>query len=86
MTTREKAFENFVEKGEIARNQHFLLSPQCFLLCKTNMTLHSSELGLLCLFKTRLMNKTGIKTEQPFHSLSLYRTILSFNDPEKETF
>ena len=30
-TLREKAFENIVEKGENAGNQHFLLFPQCFL-------------------------------------------------------
>ena len=26
------AFENIVEKGEIARNKQFLIVPQCFLL------------------------------------------------------
>ena len=31
MTLKEKAFENIVEKGENAGNQHFLLFPQCFL-------------------------------------------------------
>ena len=28
----KKTFENIVEKGENAGNQHFLLLPQCFLL------------------------------------------------------
>ena len=28
----QTAFENIVEKGEIARNEQFLLFPQCFLL------------------------------------------------------
>ena len=28
---RKQAFENTVEKGEIARNEQFLLFPQCFL-------------------------------------------------------
>ena len=28
---RKKPFENIVEKGENAGNQHFLLFPQCFL-------------------------------------------------------
>ena len=32
MTLKKKAFENIVEKGENAGNQHFLLLPQCFLL------------------------------------------------------
>ena len=31
MTLRKKAFENIVEKGENAGNQHFLLFLQCFL-------------------------------------------------------
>ena len=30
-TPRKKPFENIVEKGENADNQHFLLFPQCFL-------------------------------------------------------
>ena len=29
---QQTAFENIVEKGEIARNEQFLLFPQCFLL------------------------------------------------------
>ena len=28
---QHKSFENTVEKGEIARNEQFLLFPQCFL-------------------------------------------------------
>ena len=32
---QHKSFENPVGKGEIARNEHFLLSPHCFLfLCR----------------------------------------------------
>ena len=29
---QQTAFENIVEKGEIARNKQFILFPQCFLL------------------------------------------------------
>ena len=29
---KQTAFENIVEKEEIARNEQFLLFPQCFLL------------------------------------------------------
>ena len=29
-TLREQTFENIMEKGENAGNQHFLLFPQCF--------------------------------------------------------
>ena len=32
MHQQQKAFENIVGKGEIARNEQFLLFPQCFLL------------------------------------------------------
>ena len=31
MPKRKESFENIVEKGENAGNQHFLLFPQCFL-------------------------------------------------------
>ena len=31
MTLRKKPVENIMGKGENARNQHFLLLPQCFL-------------------------------------------------------
>ena len=34
----KKAFENIVEKGENAGNQHFLLFPQCFLLFPTQIS------------------------------------------------
>ena len=32
MHQQQTAFENIVEKGEIAGNKRFLLFPQCFLL------------------------------------------------------
>ena len=32
MYQQQTAFENMVGKGEIARNEQFLLFPQCFLL------------------------------------------------------
>ena len=32
MHQHQTAFENIMEKGEIARNEQFLLFPQCFLL------------------------------------------------------
>ena len=36
-----KSFENTVGKGEIARNEQFLLFPQCFLpICRTFCHLH----------------------------------------------
>ena len=32
MHKQQKAFENIVGEGEIARNEQFLVFPQCFLL------------------------------------------------------
>ena len=32
MNQQQTSFENIVEKKEIARNEQFLLFPQCFLL------------------------------------------------------
>ena len=37
MHQQETAFENIVGKEEIARNEQFLLFPQCFLLNKKNV-------------------------------------------------
>ena len=34
MHQQQTAFKNIVGKGEIARNEQFLLFPQCFLLSK----------------------------------------------------
>ena len=40
----KKAFENIVEKGENAGDQHFLLFPQCFLPFPTPISFFDSEL------------------------------------------
>ena len=37
MHQQQKAFENIVGKGEIARNEQFLLFPQCFLINHINV-------------------------------------------------
>ena len=41
-----KSFENFVGKGEIARNEQFLLFPQCFFALLYNFPPFSSNLKL----------------------------------------
>ena len=38
MHQQQTAFENIVGKGEIARNEQFLLFPQCFLLSQTTVS------------------------------------------------
>ena len=43
---KEKPFENIVEKEENAGNQHFLLSPQCFL--PNERHIKTFELDLFC--------------------------------------
>ena len=43
LTLLQKAFENILEKGENAGNQHFLLYPKCFLpyqIQKLSLELH----------------------------------------------
>ena len=40
----KKAFENIVGKGENAGNQHFLLSPQCFLIFPSKTLIFESRL------------------------------------------
>ena len=40
---QDKSFENAVGKGEIARDEQFLLFPQCFLLMLENILPFSSN-------------------------------------------
>ena len=46
MTLKKKPFENIVGKGEIAGNQHFIFSPQCFLPIPKRISDFKSD--LLC--------------------------------------
>ena len=41
----KKPFENVVEKGENAGNQHFLLFPQCFLPFPKQISIFQSHLS-----------------------------------------
>ena len=43
-----KAFENILEKGENAGNQHFLLFPQCFLFFQTRISILSQDYFVVC--------------------------------------
>ena len=45
-TLREQTFENIMEKGENAGNQHFLLFPQCFLSFSNRISI--SYFNLFC--------------------------------------
>ena len=46
MHQQQTAFENIVGKGEIARNEQFLLFPQCFLLNQVIVSpfVHNSDI------------------------------------------
>ena len=70
-TSTEKPFENIVEKGENAGNQHFLLFPQCFLpfpkqvlifysnlFCRLRMLSIWTSLNFCCLVKRLITWKT----------------------------
>ena len=44
MCLQYKSFENSVGKGEIARNEQFLLFPECFLTIQRTFALYLSNL------------------------------------------
>ena len=47
-------FENIVGKGEIARNEQFLLFPQCFLLNRIIVSPYVHILDIISLFVSEL--------------------------------
>ena len=63
MTLKKESFKNNVGKGENARNQHFLLFPQCFLLYQrekssfSNVSLLSADAINLVISKILLFGK-----------------------------
>ena len=57
----QTAFENIVGKGEIARNEQFLLFPQCFLLNQITVSPFVHIFDILSLFATEFEKlKIGI--------------------------
>ena len=61
MHQQETAFENVVEKGEIARNKQFLLFPQCFLLNQITLSPFVYTFDITSLFAVELEEpKIGI--------------------------
>ena len=58
---RQTAFENIVGKGEIARNEQFLLFPQCFLLNQITVSPVVSIFDIISSFAAELEEpKIGI--------------------------
>ena len=54
MHQQQIAFENIVGKEEIARNEQFLLFPQCFLLNKKIASLFVNIHDIISLFAAEL--------------------------------
>ena len=51
---QQTAFENIVEKGEIARNEQFLLFPQCFQLNQILVSPFVRIFNIISLFAVEL--------------------------------
>ena len=61
MHQQQTAFENIVEKEEIARNEQFLVFPQCFLLNQIIVLLFVHIFDIIVLFAAELEEpKIGI--------------------------
>ena len=56
MNQQQTAFENIVGKGEIARNEQFLLFPQCFLLHQLIVSPIVYIFDIIYLFSAELEN------------------------------
>ena len=54
MHQQQTAFENIVGKGEIARNEQFLLFPHCFLLNQIIVSPFVHIFDLISLFAAKL--------------------------------
>ena len=54
MHQQQSAFENIVGKGEIARNEQFLLFPQCFLHNQIIVSLFVHIFDIISLFPAEL--------------------------------
>ena len=58
---QQTAFENIEQKGEIARNEQFLLSPQCFQLNQETVSPFAHIFDMISLFAVELEEpKIGI--------------------------
>ena len=68
MHQQQTSFENIVGKGEIARNEQFLLFPQCFQLNQITVSLLVHIFDIISLFAVELeepkicISGEGLKT------------------------
>ena len=81
-TSTRIAFENIVGKGEIARNEQFLLFPQRFLPNQIIVSRLVHIYDIISLFGHEFEKpKIGISGKE----LTLYRTIPTSNDPKEKS-
>ena len=87
---QQTAFENIVGKEEIARNEQFLLFPQCFLLNQKIVSPFVNICDILSLFAAELeeprigMWDKGLRIKKNLDiALTLFHTILNFKTQEK---
>ena len=83
MHQQQTAFENIVGRGEIARNEQFLLFPQCFLLNQIIVSPFVHIFDIISLFAAELEKPgNGISGKGLTHR----HDIMCSNDHEEEDF
>ena len=82
MHKQQTAFENIVGKGEIARNEQFLLFPQYFLLHQIVVFPYVHIFDIISSFAAELEEPEIGKSGK---GLKIYQIIQSFNNPSKES-
>ena len=76
MHQQQKAFENIVEKGEIAHNEQFLLFRQCFLLNQITVSSFVHIFDPKSLFAAKFEEpKIGISGKGLTHYLTSFTTL-----------
>ena len=86
MHQQQTAFKNNVGIEEIARNEQFLLFPQCFLLNQKIISTFVSIYDIMIYMYLFAADFEEPKISIRGKGISLYYTIVSFNDPKKEAF
>ena len=78
ITQRKRPFENIVGKGNAIGKYHFLLFTTIFSILSKMNVITEFELLLIC----RLQILSVWTSHKFCHVLTLYRTIMTFNNPE----
>ena len=78
---QQKAFENNVGKGEITRNEQFLLFPQCFLLNQISVSPFVHIFDIISLITAELEEpKIGVSGKGLKIQCTSVQTLTSFSD------